>query len=146
MDSCEAQELRARLQRTLRSSKPVCSDRILCGNLQLWPNFMRAELSGRVLELSALEFRLLQFFVLHRNEVLSRAVILEQVWKGVHVSARTIDSHIGILRKKLSGFKGDFEAVYGVGYALRPEPEIIHLDECDRIATCPYAISVREQS
>ena len=144
VEPCESAELRARLQRTLRKCVSTGSaESIHCSNLQLWPLSMRAELAGRALELSALEYRLLEFFVTHKDEALTRSLILRDVWKDVHVSARTIDSHVALLRKKLAAFKGELETIYGVGYALRPEREVAFAGDCDRISTCPHALMAR---
>ena len=145
IEPCESAELRARLLRTLRTRVSHAADRIRCSNLQIWSKSMRVEIGGRAIELSALEFRLLHFFVQHRDAVLTRALILREVWKDVHVSARTIDSHVALLRKKLVAFKGELLTIYGVGYALRPEPEVVFSGDCDRITTCPYAQMTSER-
>lgn len=57
--------------------------------------------AGRPLSLTALEFKLLKFFIEHPGEVLSRERILDEAWGDAVVAYRTIDPHIAHLRKKI---------------------------------------------
>jgi len=93
------------------------------GNLLVDHKKMEASVDGRVLELSALEFRLLEYFVKHCEEVLSREQILEDLWKGAVVTSRTIDTHVSFLRKKLERSRYGIRTLYGAGYILRPREE-----------------------
>lgn len=74
---------------------------------------------GNKLHLTALEFKLLKFFIEHRGEVVSRDDLLDEAWGDAIVSPRTIDPHIVHLRKKI---EKDFSnpqyiiSVRGVGY------------------------------
>jgi two-component system alkaline phosphatase synthesis response regulator PhoP len=57
---------------------------------------------GKVVPLSAREFRLLRYFVLHRGTTLSREVLLKEVWGyNEDTFTRTVDVHVGSLRQKL---------------------------------------------
>lgn len=70
---------------------------------------------------SALEFKLLSFFVRNPDRVLTRERILNNVW-GVDtfVTDRVVDSHIRSIRKKLAAYKDHIESIYGEGYRFNP--------------------------
>ena len=76
--------------------------------------------SGAPLDLSPREFRLLQFFVERRGEVVSRDQILNHVWSyNSFPSTRTVDQHVAKLRQKIEGTPNNprfLLTVHGVGY------------------------------
>lgn len=78
--------------------------------------------SGKRLSLTALEFKLLKFFVEHKGEVVTRDTILDEAWDDAIVSPRTIDPHIVHLRKKIENDPSNPEyiiSVRGVGYKFK---------------------------
>ena len=75
--------------------------------------------AGEKLHLTALEFKLLKFFVEHKGEVVTRDNILDETWDDAIVSPRTIDPHIVHLRQKLENDPARPEyivSIRGVGY------------------------------
>lgn len=122
--SARPRELIARILSKIRRMEEREEDPelISCGNLTLDTRKLEATVSDRALPLSVLEFNLLRFFVLNKNRVMSRAQILDGVWKDAVVSNRTIDTHMVYLRKKLNGFDHVLATVYGAGYILRETP------------------------
>ncbi|MCG5509117.1 response regulator [Ectothiorhodospira lacustris] len=88
--------------------------------LHLEPTCHRAVFNGRELTLTPVEFRLLQQFHGHPNTVLSRENLLDSLYDDHRVvTARTVDSHIKNLRRKLQAVAPGhrlIQAVYGVGY------------------------------
>ena len=77
--------------------------------------------SGRDIELGALEFRMLRFFMTHPGRVYSRAQLLDEIWgNNVYVEERTVDVHIRRLRQALNrnGGRDLLRTVRSVGYAL----------------------------
>lgn len=77
---------------------------------------------GRTLEFSPREFRLLEFFLLNPDRVVSRTTLLEKVWDmSFDPETNVVDAHMSNLRKKLE--EGDrprlIQTVRGAGYALR---------------------------
>ncbi len=82
----------------------------------------RATLDGVALDLTPVEFRLLETLAAHPGRVFSRAMLLERLYDDHRiVSDRTVDSHIKNLRRKLNAAAPDRElvqSVYGVGYRL----------------------------
>jgi len=78
--------------------------------------------AGRLLDLSPREFRLLEFFLLHADEVVTRVQLLDKVWDmSFDPETNVVDAHISNLRRKLE--YGDrprlIQTVRGAGYALR---------------------------
>jgi len=97
-----ARELRARVKAHLRRSETTSADVVRFGDAEL--DFVRCELrrAGRVVELSALEFKLLSAFVRRQGRVLTRTQLLDEVWgAGTHVTDRVVDNQVTNLRKKI---------------------------------------------
>ena len=86
----------------------------------------RATLRGRDLELTAVEFKLLQLLVEHPGRIYGRQQIMEKIYSDDRfVSDRTVDSHIKKLRRKIETVDAGaafIQSVYGVGYKFEPEP------------------------
>jgi DNA-binding response OmpR family regulator len=97
-----ARELRARVKAHLRRGIAHTSDVYKFGDAEL--DFTRCELrrAGQVVELSALEFRLLSAFVRRAGCLLTREQLLDQVWgHGTHVTDRVVDNQVTNLRRKI---------------------------------------------
>ena len=97
-----ARELRARVKALLRRAAPDVPESFRFGDAEV--NFARCEVrrSGRVVDLSALEFKLLSAFITCRGRVLTRENLLDAVWgPGVSLNDRVVDNHIVALRRKL---------------------------------------------
>ena len=106
-------ELTARVNAALRRKKKT--DAVTIGNLTLNCDTMEVTLNGERLELNKKEFELLKYFMQHPGKVLSREVILLEVWGYEQGETRTLDNHISRLRKL--GIT-NLETVFGVGYRL----------------------------
>jgi DNA-binding response OmpR family regulator len=73
-------------------------------------------------ELTALEFKLLMYFANKPFEVINRDEILDELWgEDVHVYARSVDTHVSKLRKKLGSVSHIIESVHGSGYKFNPK-------------------------
>ena len=95
-------ELRARVKAHLRRSTRQAGDVVRFGDAEL--DFTRCELrrSGKVVDLSALEFKLLTAFVKRAGRLLTRAQLLDEVWgRDTHVTDRVVDNQVTNLRKKI---------------------------------------------
>jgi DNA-binding response OmpR family regulator len=95
-------ELRARVKALLRRAAPDVPDTFRFGDAEV--DFGRGEIrrGGRVVEVSALEFKLLGAFIARRGRVLTREQLLEAAWgPGVSLNDRVVDNHIVALRRKL---------------------------------------------
>ncbi|HXN16422.1 MAG TPA: phosphate regulon transcriptional regulator PhoB [Usitatibacter sp.] len=118
-----ARELLARIKAVMRRCAPQHADMVVeIAGLKLDPASRRIVGSGQDIELGALEFRMLRFFMTHPGRVYSRAQLLDEVWgNNVYVEERTVDVHIRRLRQALepTGHKDLLETVRGVGYSFR---------------------------
>lgn len=112
-------ELKARVAAKLRNKISAPMNVLTAGNLQLRLQKMSAEIEGSEICISALEFRLLRFFVEHAERLISREEILAVVWRGEKISARTVDAHIVSLRKLLKNCDYEISSVYGEGYLFQ---------------------------
>ena len=79
--------------------------------------------NGRELELTPLEFGLLEQLMRNRGAALYRDTLYERVWGGEMADTRTLDLHIQRLRKKLH-WQDHIETVYKVGYRLKKEGDM----------------------
>jgi len=83
-----------------------------------------AQRDGRVIDLTATEFRLLEYLMRNPRKVLSRMDILEKVWGyDFNMNTKSVDVYINYLRKKLEGDEGGrvIHTVVGMGYILKEE-------------------------
>ena len=115
-------ELKARVAAKLRAKVKQARDDIQCGNLTISPKSRSLEIGGRPIEISALEFRLLRFFVENPGQLITRDKILAGVWKGQPVSPRTVDAHLVSVRKLISDCDHEIVSLYGEGYSFRSKP------------------------
>jgi len=119
-------ELMARVKNVLRRTTPrpaeTASGVIHLGALRLDPTRREVSLNGNVLDLTTLEFDLLQMLAEHPGRVLSREQLLEQVWGYDYLGdLRVVDAAVKRLRAKLRSAAADDElitTVRGVGYKL----------------------------
>ncbi|MDO8359502.1 MAG: phosphate regulon transcriptional regulator PhoB [Devosia sp.] len=115
-------ELVARIQALLRRSSPQLVSNILkAGDLELDRQSHRVRRSGRDLHLGPTEYRLLEYLMRHPGRVYSREHLLDGVWgNDVYVDERTVDVHVGRLRKAINrGREADpIRTVRGAGYAF----------------------------
>ncbi len=115
-------ELMARVRAMLRRAKPeVLSSVLKCGDIELDRDSHRVHRKSREIRLGPTEFRLLEFFMAAPGRVFSRAQLLDGVWgHDIYVDERTVDVHVGRLRKALniSNMKDVIRTVRGAGYSM----------------------------
>jgi two-component system OmpR family response regulator len=115
-----AAEFIARL-RVLTRRNVAAATLLIAGSIVLDLANQTASRRGRPLELSAQEFRLLQYLVQHADKAISRKTLLRQVW-NIHCDPHTtvVESRVSRLRAALNkGFEHDaIQTVRGVGYRL----------------------------
>lgn len=115
-------ELLARVRAILRRSKPELIATVLkAGDIELDRETHRVRRGGRELHLGPTEFRLLEFLMQSPGRVFSRAQLLDSVWgHDVFVDERTVDVHVGRLRKALGSGRGrdPIRTVRGSGYSF----------------------------
>lgn len=117
-------ELMARVKAMLRRAKPeILADRLVAGDIELDREAHRVYRNSRELKLGPTEYRLLEFFMVAPGRVFSRGQLLDGVWgENIYVDDRTVDVHIGRLRKAINigRTKDPIRTVRGAGYALEP--------------------------
>ena len=115
-------ELMARIRAILRRARPETIASVLkIGDLELDRETHRVHRAGRELHLGPTEYKLLEYLMQNPGRVYSREQLLDGVWgREVYVDERTVDVHVGRLRKALNrGRSRDpVRTVRGVGYAL----------------------------
>jgi two-component system phosphate regulon response regulator PhoB len=115
-------ELCARVRAVLRRIRPgLAEDRIRHGDIVIDRSAHRVKRAGKDIHLGPTEFRLLDYFMQHPGRVFSREQLLNAVWgSDVYVETRTVDVHIGRLRRALSGDAAadPIRTVRSAGYAL----------------------------
>lgn len=116
------QELMARVRAVIRRIRPgLAEDKVVCGDIVIDRAAHRVKRDGREVHLGPTEFRLLEYMMQHPGRVFSREQLLDAVWgSDVYVEARTVDVHIGRLRKALNrDTESDpIRTVRSAGYAL----------------------------
>ena len=113
------EELVARIRARLRANADESAGGLLrqVGDLVLDPRSRRVSCAGRLVELSAREFTLLEVFMRHPGQVLSRDQLLSEVWGYSHdPTTNVVDVYVSYLRRKLG--RKSIQTVYGVGYRL----------------------------
>lgn len=115
-------ELIARVRTQLRRTRPASQGEVLeFGDISLDAATHRVQRSGQMIKLGPTEFRLLATLLEKPGRVWSRELLLDRVWgRDIYVDTRTVDVHVGRLRKALCAHGGDdpLRTVRGAGYAL----------------------------
>ncbi|MDP1670236.1 phosphate regulon transcriptional regulator PhoB [Phaeovulum sp.] len=115
-------EVMARIRALLRRTRPAVVGQVLeWGDIRLDPETHRVTRAETLLALAPTEYRLLATFLERPGRVWSREQLLDRVWgRDIYVDTRTVDVHVGRLRKVLgrSGGADPIRTVRGAGYAL----------------------------
>ena len=120
-------ELLARIRAVLRRIRPALAEDVSTfSDISINHSSHRVRRAEREIHLGPTEFKLLDHFICHPGRVFSREQLLDAVWgTGVFVDARTVDVHIGRLRRALkgSGEADPIRTVRSAGYSLDLTPE-----------------------
>lgn len=115
-----ARELALRVKALLRRShaEPVSQSHTLrVGDVEIDRDSHRAYTEGKEMELTPLEYRLLEVFLERRGRVQTRRQLLQAAWNTeARIETRTVDMHVARLRAKLGNAGNLLETVRGVGY------------------------------
>jgi len=117
--------LRALLRRTMSTATSAGPPRLEFADLRMDLATREVRRGDRELRLTRTEFNLLELFLRHPRQVLSRSRILEEVWGfDFPTSANSLEVYVGYLRRKTEalGESRLLHTVRGVGYALRETP------------------------
>jgi two-component system phosphate regulon response regulator PhoB len=115
-------ELTARIRAVMRRIRPaLAEDKVQVGDISVDRTAHRVVRNDVEVHLGPTEFRLLDYFIQHPGRVFSREQLLDAVWgSDVYVETRTVDVHIGRLRKALAkgGGEDPIRTVRSAGYSL----------------------------
>lgn len=126
LGTAEPVEVVAALTAVLRwraARRRLAREMVAAGGIQLWPLQRMASARGEVLNLTALEFDLLAYFVLHPGQALSRQQLLADVWGYDVGDLGTVTVHVRRLRRKVEPDPAHpvlLRTVWRVGYRLDP--------------------------
>ena len=116
-------ELMARIRAVMRRIRPgLVEEAVSVGDITVDRAAHKVLRDGQEIHLGPTEFRLLDYFIQHPGRVFSREQLLNMVWgSDVYVEVRTVDVHVGRLRKALrqNGGEDPIRTVRSAGYALR---------------------------
>lgn len=121
----DLEELIARIRAILRRTAGHPTDLLRAGPLTLDPAGHQVTRDGAAVRLSATEFRLLRYLMENAGQVVSKAQILDRVWRyDFGGDASIVDTYISYVRRKVDGGEPKLiHTVHGVGYVLRePRP------------------------
>lgn len=115
------EELVARLRNIVRRSTTGKTSRLKFADLELDEDTREVFRAGRLIELTATEYRLLHYFMLNPRRVLTRTQLLEQVWSyDFNGDARVLETYVSYLRKKIDAEGSPLlHTIRSVGYSLR---------------------------
>ena len=116
-------EFRARVRALIRRGGAQRTEQLVCGNVVLNRLTRQLFIAGAEVTLTAKELPLLEHLLLHRNEVVTRAELLERVW-DMHFDpgSNVVDVNVARIRKKLTDAGADIRigARRGMGFVLTP--------------------------
>ena len=119
----DLEELLARIRALLRRVISDETEVLTAGDLTLDPQRHEVTMGDTLIELTRTEFEILALLLRNSGIVLERGVMYERIWGyDFDGSSRSLDVHVGYLRRKLEASGGDrmIETVRGVGFVLRP--------------------------
>ncbi|MEK7404528.1 MAG: response regulator transcription factor [Acidobacteriota bacterium] len=113
-------ELRARIRAVLRRTEGDAAEILRFGDVEVAPARAEVRVGGKLVEMTAMEFRLLLAFVKNPGRVLSRDRLIDLAWgRDTYISDRAVDVHIVNLRRKIEPNPSEprhIVAVRGMGY------------------------------
>ncbi len=111
-------ELILRVRAVLRRRKEEGGEaRLSAGEIALDESSFEVKVNKKIVTLTATEFRLLKYFLINKERILSRDTLLNNVWGyDSEIDTRTVDAHIKSLRKKLRTKAVKISTIIGMGY------------------------------
>lgn len=117
----ESDELLARIKARLREGQ-IDTEKLVVDDLTLNRKTFEVKRDGKLIPLTPKEFKLLDYLMANKNQVLSRERILNKVWDyPFDIESRTVDMYIGYLRRKIDQGKSPplIQSVRGFGYIIK---------------------------
>jgi two-component system response regulator CpxR len=119
-----AARIRAILRRTTHREQAAAGDRVEVGGIALDPSTREVRRQGEPVELTTIEFDILEALLRAAGRVMTRDHLMEQIYdRKATPFDRAVDMHISHIRKKLGGSRPIIKTVRGVGYQFVKEEE-----------------------
>ncbi len=114
-------EFLARVRALLRRESMNRSSVMRMGDLEVDTVARRVHRAGREIALSGREYMLLEYLIHHAGQVVTRDLLMENVWSDAEAESNVIDVYVGYLRQKIDAPFGQslIHTVRGIGYTLR---------------------------
>ena len=113
-------ELLARMRALLRRPREKINQTIQLDDLTLDPLAKTLTVNNKIIHVTAKEFVLLEYLLMHKGEVISKERLLNHVWDDQNrVQPNTVETFVAHLRKKLGSKNNSIETVRGYGYVIR---------------------------
>jgi two-component system phosphate regulon response regulator PhoB len=115
-------ELIARLKNKIHSRHVLQvteSQVIKLDGFKLYSDMQVAEISGKKIQLTPIEFKFIHLLAQNPNKIFSREYVTEFIWPNIKVQNQNIDTHLSNLRKKLMPFSKYIKTIKSRGYILR---------------------------
>ncbi len=125
----EFPELFARVRALVRRDATPRPATLVVGELELDPATHTVQKDGEPVELTAKEFALLEYFMRHPGQALTRSRLIEHVWDYTYMGdSNVVDVYVRHLRRKIDGglTEASLETVRGVGYRLSDQAATAH--------------------
>lgn len=119
-------ELRSRIHALIRRSKQHASSQLSVADLEVDPLKHIVRRAGKTIQLTPKELAVLEFLMHHKDEVISRTMILEHVWDyNFDGISNIVDVFIATLRKKIDGGHKQklIHTIHGAGYKISEKGE-----------------------
>lgn len=120
-------ELLARLRALgrRRSSPPIQDEQLTVAGLILKPLHCELTMENETVKLTLKESLLLELFMRHPGQVITKEQILDRVWGlDTEVETNNVEIYVHYLRKKLNSTKVKIETIRGIGYSFKEEPDV----------------------
>lgn len=116
----DTNELIARIKARFKSAHSRQQARLTFATIELNQDSHQVVASDQEINLSAQEFKLLEYFLENPEKVLSREMILARIWdNSPDIETRVVDVYVGYLRKKIPQLKKYLHSIRGFGYILK---------------------------
>ena len=119
---CELEELEIRIQNLLKRSSVITTKKMFkLGDIEVDVLAHRVTKAGQFVDLTVKEYCLLEFLMINSGKVVTRNMILEQVWGAdSETFTNIVDVYVNYLRKKVDPPKGDtyIKTIRGIGYMM----------------------------
>jgi DNA-binding response OmpR family regulator len=115
------EELVSRVRALSRRNKVTLSPELSIGTIKLIPSQQEVYIGETLLDLTLKEFRIMEYFMTHHDQVVTRQKIVDHLWDfNFNPLSRAMDVHINHVRNKLKKHNvTNLETVRGIGYRLR---------------------------